>query len=54
LGRLYVVQENFSSLDGAQGDVATIVNSLRSGKLTSNRPPNPKTQPLVLRHCPVF
>jgi hypothetical protein len=32
LCRLYVVQKNFSSLDGAQGDVATIVNSLRSGK----------------------
>jgi hypothetical protein len=54
LGRLYVVQKNFSSRDGAQGDVATIVNSLRSGKLTSVLAPNPKTQPFVLRHCPVF
>ena len=29
----YVVQKNFSSLDGAKGDVATIVNSLRAGKI---------------------
>jgi hypothetical protein len=31
----YVVQKNFSSLSGSQGDVATVVNSLRSGSLTS-------------------
>jgi hypothetical protein len=31
LASAYVVQRNFSSLDGAQGDVATIVNSLRKG-----------------------
>lgn len=31
----YVVQKNFSSLSGAQGDVATVVNSLRTGSLTS-------------------
>jgi hypothetical protein len=30
----YVVQKNFASLDGAQGDVATIVNSLRKGQIT--------------------
>ena len=29
----YVVQKNFASLDGAQGDVATIVKSLREGKV---------------------
>ena len=29
----YVVQKNFASLDGAQGDVATIVNSLRQGQI---------------------
>jgi hypothetical protein len=29
----YVVQKNFASLDGAQGDVATIVSSLRAGKI---------------------
>ena len=29
----YVVQKNFATLDGAQGDVANIVNSLRSGKI---------------------
>ncbi|HEY4415162.1 MAG TPA: hypothetical protein VGO57_05670 [Verrucomicrobiae bacterium] len=31
----YVVQKNFSTLPGAQGDVATIVNSLQTGSLTS-------------------
>ena len=30
----YVVQKNFASLDGAQSDVATIVNSLRQGQVT--------------------
>lgn len=34
----YVVQKNFSSLDGAQGDVATIVNSLRNGQVTAAVP----------------
>jgi hypothetical protein len=32
LATAYVVQRNFASLDGAQGDVATIVNSLRQGE----------------------
>lgn len=31
----YVVQKNFASLAGAQGDVATVVSSLRAGNLTS-------------------
>ncbi len=30
----YVVQKNFASLEGAQSDVATIVNSLRQGQVT--------------------
>lgn len=34
----YVVQKNFASLDGAQGDVANIVNSLRSGKIKDALP----------------
>jgi hypothetical protein len=34
LASAYVVQRNFSSVDGAQGDVATIVNSLRKGSIT--------------------
>jgi hypothetical protein len=34
LASAYVVQKNFASLDGAQGDVATIVNSLRQGQIT--------------------
>ena len=34
LASAYVVQHNFSNLDGAQGDVATIVNSLRKGEVT--------------------
>ena len=33
LASAYVVQRNFASLDGAQSDVATIVNSLRQGKI---------------------
>lgn len=33
-----VVQKNFSSLEGAQGDVATIVNSLRKGEVISAVP----------------
>ena len=38
LASAYVVQKNFASLDGAQGDVATIVNSLRSGKIKDALP----------------
>ena len=38
LASAYVVQRNFSSLDGAQGDVATIVNSLRQGTITPALP----------------
>jgi hypothetical protein len=38
LASAYVVQRNFSSLDGAQGDVATIVNSLRKGSVTQAVP----------------
>jgi hypothetical protein len=33
LASAYVVQKNFTTLDGSQGDVANIVNSLRSGKI---------------------
>ena len=33
-----VVQRNFSALEGAQGDVATIVNSLRKGEVMSAVP----------------
>lgn len=38
LASAYVVQKNFATLDGAQGDVATIVSSLREGKLTAAVP----------------
>lgn len=38
LASAYVVQKNFSALDGAQGDVANLVNSLRSGKLKAALP----------------
>ena len=34
LASAYVVQRNFSSINGAQGEVATIVNSLRKGSIT--------------------
>jgi len=34
----YVVQKNFASLEGAKGDVATIVNSLRKGEVTAALP----------------
>lgn len=34
----FVVQRNFASLDGAQGDVATIVGSLRDGKVSAAVP----------------
>lgn len=35
----YAVQKNFASLEGSQGDVATIVSSLRSGNVTAAVPP---------------
>jgi hypothetical protein len=38
VGSAYVVQKNFSSLEGAQGDVAQIVNSLRKGTPTAAIP----------------
>ena len=34
----YVVQKNFATLEGSQGDVATIVSSLRSGNVTAAIP----------------
>jgi hypothetical protein len=34
----YVVQKNFATLEGAQGDVATIVSSLREGKVAAAIP----------------
>ena len=33
LASAYVVQKNFATLEGQQGDVATIVTSLRAGKI---------------------
>lgn len=39
LASAFVVQRNFSSLSGAQGDVATLVNSLRSGQYAATLPP---------------
>ena len=38
LASAYVVQKNFATLEGAQGDVATIVSSLRDGKIKSAIP----------------
>jgi len=38
LASAYVVQKNFSSLAGSQGDVATIVSSLRSGEVANAIP----------------
>ena len=38
LASAYVVQRNFSTVDGAQGDVATIVNSLRKGSVAQALP----------------
>jgi len=38
LASAYVVQKNFATLEGAKGDVATIVSSLRSGKISSALP----------------
>jgi hypothetical protein len=35
LASAYAVQKNFASLDGAQSDVASLVNSLRKGELTN-------------------
>ncbi len=35
LASAYVVQKNFATLEGSQSDVATIVKSLREGKLTA-------------------
>jgi hypothetical protein len=35
----YAVQKNFATLEGSQGDVATIVSSLRSGNVTAAVPP---------------
>ncbi len=39
LASAFVVQRNFSSLPGAQGDVATLVNSLRNGQYAATLPP---------------
>jgi hypothetical protein len=38
LASAYVVQKNFATLDGGQSDVATIVSSLREGKVTAAIP----------------
>lgn len=38
LASAFVVQKDFSALEGAQGDVATIVSSLRSGNITAAVP----------------
>ncbi len=35
LASAYVVQKNFATLEGSQSDVATLVSSLREGKLTA-------------------
>jgi len=35
LASAYAAQRNFSSLDGAQGDVSSLVNALRKGEVTS-------------------
>jgi hypothetical protein len=39
LASAFVVQKNFAGLEGAQGDVATIVSSLRKGEITAALPP---------------
>ncbi len=39
LASAFVVQRNFSSLQGSQGDVATLVNSLRNGQYAATLPP---------------
>jgi uncharacterized protein YPO0396 len=38
LASAFVVQKDFAALEGAQGDVATIVKSLRSGQITAAIP----------------
>jgi hypothetical protein len=38
LASAYVVQKDFASLDGSQNDVATIVNSLRTGQVATAAP----------------
>lgn len=38
LASAFVVQKNFAALEGAQGDVATIVKSLRSGEIATAIP----------------
>lgn len=38
LASAYAVQKNFTSLEGAQGDVANIVSSLRAGNVTAAIP----------------
>jgi hypothetical protein len=38
LASAYAVQKNFATLDGAQGDVATIVSSFRSGQVATAIP----------------
>lgn len=38
-GSAYLVQKNFSALEGSQSDVATIVNSLRKGQPAAALPP---------------
>lgn len=38
LASAYVVQKNFAALEGAQGDVGTIVSSLRSGEVATAIP----------------
>jgi hypothetical protein len=35
LASAYVVQKNFATLEGSQSDIATLVSSLREGKLTA-------------------
>jgi hypothetical protein len=39
LASAFVVQRNFSSLSGAQGDVASLVSSLRNGEYAAALPP---------------
>ncbi len=39
LASAFVVQRNFSTLEGAQGDVATLVNSLRNGQYAATLQP---------------
>ena len=39
IGGAYIVQKNFSSLDGSQTEVAQVVNSLRKGDTANALPP---------------